>query len=189
MVVWTPTGLDGGPFKSGHTRCITKAHHFNTEASLFTLNVPGRSNCLQVHQPAAPCRPCWLWAFKKPPRCGHSRFYCASWCHPPIGERQRAAPRVCTVPSCSYSAAKSHFCFYLRLLASYLSYPDQTPDPPGIFKIGLKPIGNRTASYLLTALTQSHLSSGRTEEILVSMRMAFRRPWGPPHSVGIWTFL
>lgn len=78
IVICAPTGLDGGPFKSDHTRCITKALHFNTDASLFVSDVSGPSNCLQVHQPAAPWHPCWLSALEKPPKRRCSRFWRAS---------------------------------------------------------------------------------------------------------------
>lgn len=159
MVVWAPTGLDGGPFKSGHTRCITKAHHFNTEAPLFTLNVPGRSNCLQVHQPAAPCRPCWLWAFEKlPPGVDtcvllHITMPSTDW-----GKRESCTQSVWIFPCCSCGAANLISAFYLRLLAGYPSCPDQSPHPPSIFSMGLKSSGNRSSSYLLTSPTHLRLS-------------------------------
>lgn len=135
--------------------------------------------------------PCWLWAFKKhptppPPSYGYSHFCCASQSRrPPIGER-RAAPRGCE--SFPVAATAQLISFLLFIDDCWPSYPDRSPHPRNIFKTW------KWNDLLLTY--QSHPFacitvgfSGRTEEMFVSMRMALRRPWGPAHSVGTWTFL
>lgn len=84
-----------------------------------------------------------------PPRRRHSRLSCVSRCRSTdLGKKESCTQSVWILPCCSYSAADLISAFYLRLLAGYQSYPEQSPHPPSIFKTGLKSSGNRTASYL-----------------------------------------
>lgn len=198
MEVWAPTGLDGGPFKSGHTRCITKAHHFNTEASLFTLNVPGRSNCLQVHQPAAPCCPCWLWAFEKPPTPTPPQtqtltfMLCITMRSTDWGKKESCTHSVWILPCCSYSAANLISAFFFTIVSGLpIISGTITPSTELVLKrdsnqVEIEPL-LIYKSHPFVSINNSF--RGRTVEILASMRMALRRLWGPAHSVGIWTFL
>lgn len=45
---WVPNDLEDSPFKSDRTHCLTKALHFNTEASLFSPHPPASKTISQL---------------------------------------------------------------------------------------------------------------------------------------------